>query len=167
MNTWPIICRLNPEGCENGQAWMGVWSFSAPKDKTVRIKYFLSRPGSEANLRAGPASWKELYSLCCLSILFFVVFFSVALIIKFWYPKALSITLWSREIPLQTQSPGSPVPPSAHVPSYCHFLISKGYRGQETAPCWVPGLQHELEFKATLTWLYLWQLSNAAGYILN
>lgn len=40
----------------------------------------------------------------------------------------------------QTQSPGSPVPRSAHVPFCCHFLISKGYRGQETALCWVPGL---------------------------
>lgn len=39
-NTWPIICRLSPEGCENGQPWMGVWSLPAPKNKAVCDQVF-------------------------------------------------------------------------------------------------------------------------------
>lgn len=38
------------------------------------------------------------------------------------------------------QSPGSPVPCTAHMPSYYHFLISKGYGCQGTAPRRLPGL---------------------------
>lgn len=34
--------------------------------KQLRIKRFLGRAGSEVYLRVGPASWQDLYSLCCL-----------------------------------------------------------------------------------------------------